>query len=321
MQKSTCASRTAPQLALHISVAPTMVALEGAHRYLSKKEHLANVKHRRDHKQPKLTTAEARKYRTWVQSISHDSYAPFIPVNTFRWGSGSRCVEFSARENRSRHFLSHGELHLSRQLERLPMVTAIHEQFALPPDVTLMIADSLGFAHPAWGNAHVMTSDFRVRFKIGNQDYGNVLAYKPFDVMNNPQNKDDIRAREKLLIECHYWEMYLGIPWRLITAKDVSPILHYNLDYFREAADRDHCNYLQQLSLETIDQFCQSFCAWLISQPDLTIDELIQAVGSDLSLPYPHALRVFKHLAWHERLPLNLFKPVELFQPAPRVPA
>lgn len=278
----------------------------------------ANRNLRAGRKQPSLTAAEREKYAQWMRDISAGTYRPFIEVQSFPGGMGSRCMEYSVIEDRCRHLLSHGELYTVRLLEHLPTVVAIHEQYALPPETTLVIADELGLAHPAFGNSKVMTSDFLVEFTLGKKRYQNVLSYKPFDVMQHPDTSKDIRSREKQLIECHYWEIHRGIPWRLVTAEDVSPYLHYNMSFFMEAADADTCPHLKGLDDAVFDAFKRKFCRLLTTHSDLSTNELI-LLAAPAGMTYPVALRVFKHLAWHSALPIDLLQPVELNMPLPRL--
>jgi hypothetical protein len=94
------------------------------------------------------------------------------------------------------------------------LVADIREQFPLPLEETIDISESLGIKHPCDdknGQFFQMTSDFYVTFTDKSEM---VVSVKPYKELSKK------RTIEKFEIERSFWEKK-GIPWRIVTEKDI----------------------------------------------------------------------------------------------------
>ena len=77
-----------------------------------------------------------------------------------------------------------------------------------------------------------MSTDFLVDVVRDGKVVTGAIAVKPAEELDKP------RTIEKLQIERQYWADQ-GIDWRIVTERDVSPVLTRNLEWLRMLAD-DH---------------------------------------------------------------------------------
>jgi len=151
------------------------------------------------------------------------------------------------KTSRVHHYLSDLEYACHVLAEYEPTVEDIREQFALLDwEETQKIADFFGIRHPRYpGSATptVMTSDLVLTVAKEKSPGLAVVCVKPFSQVD-PENPKNSRTREKLFIEKMYWERR-GIPWQLVTEKEIPLMRAQNLDRLRVhmvAAELDWLN-------------------------------------------------------------------------------
>jgi hypothetical protein len=127
--------------------------------------------------------------------------------------SGRVHRRLSSKHDRVAHLLSDIEEDVFLSFEGSVDVLEVREQFALPRDATLSIADELGIRHPtADGVPVVMTTDLMVF--LTNLRRMAVSVKSASELTSR-------RALEKLEIERQFWTRQ-NVPWHLITDKEMS---------------------------------------------------------------------------------------------------
>ena len=171
------------------------------------------------------------KFAQWVKegrgSGRGRDYKPWLTVRDVPSRGRSNRI-FGHKTQRNHHLLSDLELAVFFLLEWQPKTTDIREQFPLPLEQTLALAEEAGIRHPAVnGNLHWMTTDFRV----STSDPG-----RPEFALQAKFHADlsDPRTVEKLELERRYWASQ-GIPWFIVTEKDLSPIVTNNIEWLYPA--------------------------------------------------------------------------------------
>lgn len=153
---------------------------------------------------------------------SGPDYEPWITIQTPSRGLASRAPSRAA--GRLCHLMSKLEFKVFLMLDYAADVVDIREQFPLfPVSETRRIARRLGVIHPGGKpSPRAMTSDFRVTriTSAGRRDL--VLAVKYVSDLRNP------RTLRVLELERTYW-VEQGVPWRLVTEREVPPCLLANL--------------------------------------------------------------------------------------------
>jgi hypothetical protein len=154
-----------------------------------------------------------------ARSIAHRNemegkkYDPFVKGHHF--GSKGVVGRIYNREiERAQHTLSNLELKYLTLLKWSTVPTDIREQFVLPLEDTLAIAEELGIPHPRDKSArewYPLSTDFLVSLRGGKSIAISVKYSK--DVSNR-------RVLEKLQIEQEYWQRQ-DTEWKLATESDI----------------------------------------------------------------------------------------------------
>lgn len=230
----------------------------------------------------------------------HD-YKPWLTVRDVPSRGLSHRV-FGHRSQRIHHLLSKLELAVFLILEWQPTTLDIREQFPLQLDATLELAKQHGIAHPPkTGEAQVMTSDFLVdtshpkipKFVI-QAKYAEELA-KP-------------RVIEKLELERRYWQQK-GIPWFLVTERDISSTAFRNIECLYPA-QRD------EIDLSDLIQRIKFYSHYFSEQPNATIVDIAKSFDIAYSQHAGESLREIYQLMAHRFILFDLHKPIQKLTPA-----
>lgn len=141
-------------------------------------------------------------------------YKPYIRIAEFN-SSGTCANPVDWKTGRTVQLLSQGEKYFWYLMRWNDHVVDIREQFPLPVEETMKIAEMYGIQHPRKGSQSViMTSDFLIDFDNNTQG-----------VFSIKTSKDEIekseRMTEKLFIEKKYWESK-EIPFHLVYKEDLN---------------------------------------------------------------------------------------------------
>ena len=170
-----------------------------------------------------------RKARSITQGneMEGKNYDPYVKGHHF----GSKGVVgriYNRQIERTQHTISNLELKYLTLLKWSKVPTDIREQFALPLEETLAIAEELGIPHPQDKSTrewHPLSTDFLVTLPGGKSIAISVKYAK--DVSNR-------RVLEKLQIEQEYWR-YQDTEWKLATESDIPQTLLENIEWVQEA--------------------------------------------------------------------------------------
>lgn len=206
------------------------------------------------------------------------------------------------KTGRVHHYLSDLEYKFHVLSEFSPLVEDIREQFALlPREETQQIAQSLNIVHPKYPDTSipiVMTSDIVLTLKDGNSTKYAVVSIKPSSELD-PLKKETYRVAEKLLIEKTYWENR-GIPWKLLTDKNICDRRFHNLQLLRTSVAARELDWIN----ECLPVFIESFKKhWNASQPLL---QTLDIVSSKIGLNRYHCFMLFGRAVWSRSLPIDL---------------
>ena len=156
-----------------------------------------------------------------------EDYRPFVRRRDF--SSSGRVHEVKGKKILRNHiFFSDLEMNFFRYFEWITSVMDIREQFPLTMEETLIIADELNITHPRdEDNDYVtMTTDFVLT--IIREGKESLIA-----ITIKYTNDFSARTIEKFQIELEYWHRK-GVPYYILTEKDLNPKLNRNLKLFRD---------------------------------------------------------------------------------------
>lgn len=159
-----------------------------------------------------------------------EEYTPYLKTHQALGASGVKSRIIGRKSGRIHHLLSQLEAKVFRLLEWSDVVEVISEQHALDPEMTLKIAEAKGVKHPTnpnTGRTSVMTTDFLVTKRGGLHE---AVAVKATSDLRKS------RTLEKLEIEQEFWRGR-GVPWRIVTEKELPKALCDNLDWVFSAPD------------------------------------------------------------------------------------
>jgi hypothetical protein len=226
-------------------------------------------------------------------------YKPWLTVRDFP-SSGVVSRVKGQTTGRIYHLMSTNETNLFYSLDWSDDVLDIREQYPLS-DLT----DAIGIAERAQirypydnksGFPYVMTSDFRIETKNGSV----VLSVKPVSELDKP------RVLEKLEVERRYWKAR-NVKWELVTEREINRTKARNIEWLSQAKD------LAQFGLTEAQQiFCINFwVARYISVPN-NIADLFRELEQRFNLPDGMGLNVYKHLAYHKRIAIDVSQPIDV---------
>jgi hypothetical protein len=107
-------------------------------------------------------------------------------------------------------------------------VVDIREQYPLLPlEETIQIAEQLRIKHPPLnapkGNETVMSTDFVITLKKGNEKINIARTVKPKSKLTN-------RVKQKFTIEQEYWRRR-GVDWGVVTDAELDPVMIANMEF------------------------------------------------------------------------------------------
>ncbi|HCL38545.1 MULTISPECIES: TnsA endonuclease N-terminal domain-containing protein [Marinobacter] len=197
-------------------------------------------------------------------------YQPWLTVRDLPSSGRSHRV-MGHLTGRTHHFLSDTELAAFLLLEWNPDVIDIREQFPLRIEDTLSLAEQAKISHPAVSGYHqIMSSDFLVDLSSSTGPQSMAIQVKVSSDLMDP------RTVEILEIERRYWKLK-GIPWYLITEKQMPATIMANLDLLYSAR-------VQSESLEVLFQSLPIYVSALADNPNTRLPEIGMLIDHSYSL-------------------------------------
>jgi hypothetical protein len=160
------------------------------------------------------------------------SYAPWLTVSDIPSLGRSHRI-FWPVTGRAHHLLSDFEYYAFLRKCYDDSTLDIREQFPLPREETLKIAEELGVRHPKFSGVNIVaTTDLLVTCSTSSGPIEFAYAVKPDEELL------DRRTMEKLDIERTYWERK-NVAWAIILGSSLRNNLSFNLEWIFDCL-RDH---------------------------------------------------------------------------------
>ncbi|PXX05092.1 TnsA endonuclease-like protein [Paraburkholderia tropica] len=266
----------------------------------------------------------ARRFRTqqdieryvaqgYGQGVGAD-YKPWLRVQDVPSRGRSRKVH-GLKTGRVHHVLSDLEYRYLVALEFSERVVDIREQFPLLPVAPIQDAARLrSIRYPLYAGTtvpFVMTSDFVVTVKEGDGSVREIARTVKYADELTPGSRLS-RTLEKLELERAFWAQR-DVDWKLVTETSMSATKASNLIWLRGGAEI--ARELRDNSLQT--SFVEGIAE--AGTHDRTLSSLLRTVSYRLRMPYPDAVRLFRHMVWHKVLLVDLETPMKATLRAPLI--
>lgn len=193
------------------------------------------------------------------------------------------------KTGRVHHFLSILERNYFYTLEWSPLIVDIREQFPLPLESTLKIAERLSIKHPFDPKAKehaIVTTDFVIDVQAGGRTTLNARSTKYSNDLN------DLRTIEKLEIERTYWQEQ-GVEWGIVTEREVPIELSKNVEWVHSALDASEA---PGLTLQEIRFLEDELFLEMTAKPSATLAQVGMELDRRLGQRGGTALWVIRHL-------------------------
>jgi hypothetical protein len=269
-------------------------------------------------KQPVISEEVIAKIEKWNESLaaSNDIHIPWVTVKQVN-KVGRRHLHKCPKQKRKVHLLSDGERRAYKILMWRPETIQIDEQVPLDLNETLAIAEELGYIHPRnWetNTAHVMSSDLvahTVDFSTG-EVTKSTYSFKYSDQIwmiddDGHQQEKHYRVWQKLHIEQVYSERHVG-EYAVITEQDATKELAWNIDWFTTEANA-------VVSDNDKLEFVEIFQDFWVGNPFSSLKKHIVNTGKVMSLDFKRSQTIFKHVALHGILKIDLSQKLFLCRP------
>lgn len=253
----------------------------------------------------RLTRMNAGRQQNWYTKhrlsldIEEIMYEPFWRVEDVRSsGIKAKIAHFSTPE-RVMHLLSQNELWMYLHLAQNSYIAEIYEQYAIPLDFSIPIAESLGVKHPIYIGSKVpivQTIDFVSILVDGTQ-----VAHPV------KQESDAVRERtmEKLAIQHAYCELE-HIDYQLVTSTELRTVKSENF----EALFR-HRN-LEPFLNSAFEVWLTNFFGCLSDNRHARTSQILDNSANFSGVTFQQAASFFYHALWTERVDMNWTKRLKL---------
>lgn len=224
-------------------------------------------------------------------------YKPWIQIGRREFSSRGRShICPKGKCEREHYVLSDLEKLVWLVLEWSAVVVDVREQFPLfPREVCWRLARDLGISHPydtSSGTPRILTTDFLCSLADPGRSLLAVCVKYESDLAAM-----DAGAFARLELERRFWE-HFGVPWRLVTDRDVPHPMVENLEWLID------CQTLPSRLFKLTDTFRERLTT--IG----TVHDTLQSVSSQaalgLDLTEGDALSMMCHLIWHREVTVNL---------------
>jgi hypothetical protein len=230
-------------------------------------------------------------------SGSGADYLPWLTIHDL--SSRGLSVRIKGRKTgRTHHLLSAIERDVFVECDWSELVIDIREQFPIDRDQTRAIAAAMRVRHPSVrGVDIVITTDFLLNVQRGARTELVALSVKPSTELGNR------RTLEKLELERRYWWTQ-GVPWRLVTERQVSRIRSRTLLWLHEWYWTDNLAFPYRGYWE--DRCSCLLAALTAIDPALPVRSLIRHLEETSAFGDGEAISAIRHLAAHRRLLLDV---------------
>lgn len=229
------------------------------------------------------------------------SYKPWLDIRDVS-SLGRSHIVLSATVGREHHLLSDLEERVLLYLDYSPRVKDIREQFPLFPRAeTAAIAEEMGIKHPSHaGSNDVLTEDFLLTLTDSH------IALLALQVKYSSELRIE-SVLQKLELQRRFFLRH-GIPWRLITERDLPDTTTHNLKWLRGGS-------IEMFPVEVSAEFKKKI---IDSKPSEELINAIQRAGKSANMGREQAVLLFKRLAWVHEIEIDITVKLELDAPISR---
>lgn len=235
------------------------------------------------------------------------NYKPWIRIQDVP--SLGRATRLKGIKTKREHeFLSDLETNYFYLLEYADNVIDIREQFPLLPlEDTILIAEELGIEHPKnpkTGELIVMTTDFFITLKKGNEFY---------EIARTIKSKDDLinkRILEKFEIERVYWEKR-NIDWGIVTDKEIDKVIAQNISFLHSYHDIKNLDCFYDINTVELQDLIFEFVKRVVDN-NRSIREICSEFDNDMSFEKGSGLSIFKYLVINKIINIDITKKIDV---------
>ncbi|MCC8402054.1 TnsA endonuclease N-terminal domain-containing protein [Paraburkholderia sp. MMS20-SJTN17] len=258
----------------------------------------------------RITAVDVQRWKdAGFGSGDRDLYRPWLTIRDVP-SLGRKSRPWGLTAGRTHHVLSDIELHFFLHADFQQHVVDIREQYPLFPQSEIVdMAVASGITpprYPGTSTPAVLTTDFLLTVEA--QDGTRALKAYAVKSTSDLEGTRARRAIEKLELERRYW-LARGVPWKLVTERDMDPIRTANLEWLSYQARLDNATLLAQAS--TFVQYVSE--AW--SPRESLRDSLMRAaqmIGLD---SVDDADRLFRHCVWNHMISVDMTEMIKLSHP------
>lgn len=242
------------------------------------------------------TELQNQKWLREGRGSGHGSdYKPWLTVRDLSSQGRSHRV-FGHKSQRTHHLLSDLELAVFLLLEWSRSTVDIREQFPLRFEDTKALALESGIDHPSVrGVLQVMSSDFLVNTTDASQPKF-ALQAKYAEALS------DTRTIEKLELERRYW-LQKGVPWWLITEKDIPSVVTQNISWIYPA-QRD------EIEIDVLMGRAAFYQHHFQNDPDRNVIEVAKQLDTAYQQPMGQSLLEIRQLLAQRWFLFDILTPV-----------
>lgn len=243
---------------------------------------------------------QQRWYEAHSSSIGTDFYEPMWRVEDVKsYGIKAKVKHFKDPE-RPVHVLSQNELLMFMLIAWDTSITQCYEQYALPLNETLTIAEKLGVEHPVYPHSPSIPVQQTLDFYCYQNDFERIgYAVK----QHNQVFK--VRSLEKLAIQ-EAWCEINNCQFKLVSSDELKRNNVMNLE--RIYRNRNIPFYLGNLC----KAWFNNFIAILSEDRHERVADIIEKSAALTDLQYDQAVHFFHHCLWHLKLTINWELPLLL---------
>ncbi len=242
------------------------------------------------------TELQNQKWLREGRGSGHGSdYKPWLTVRDLSSQGRSHRV-FGHKSQRTHHLLSDLELAVFLLLEWSRSTQDIREQFPLRLEDTKALALESGIDHPSVrGVLQVMSSDFLVNTTDTSQPKF-ALQAKYAEALS------DARTIEKLELERRYW-LQKGVPWWLITEKDIPSVVTQNISWLYPA-QRD------EIEIDVLVERAAFYQHHFQNDPERSVIEVAKQLDTAYQQPMGQSLLEIRQLLAQRCFLFDILTPV-----------
>ncbi|WP_375276882.1 TnsA endonuclease N-terminal domain-containing protein [Alteromonas australica] len=239
-------------------------------------------------------------YEKHAASVDTDSYEPMWLVTDIKsWGTKAKVKHF-CDFNRAVHVLSQNEMLMFMLIAWNKQIVQSYEQYALPLEDSLYIANELGVKHPVYPNSKGVPIQQTLDFFCYEENGGRIgYAVKQEDELFKT------RSVEKLAIQ-EAWCEINDYKFELVTSATLKNENLVNLERI----------YRHRVIPAPLELACnawrQNFLSLLSNNRHERLADVLEESALLSGLPYQTAARFFYHCLWHLKLDFNWSCPLRL---------